>query len=173
MNNWKEEICIFIAWRKSALDYSQHHQRRILNDYNFACYRKHFNFVITCGISLWHLSSKLHVVLNKSIEIADFYFWVFCHILQCASNLLLNVFFYSVEQFHSLLNTIFYFLWQINCNLWRGQNCYYSIYFQSDHSHFSLFFIMEKGLMKWGIKGPQFPLTSSFHVFVKEKKKML
>ena len=25
--------------------------------------------------------------------------------------------------------------------------------------------------MKWGIKGPQFPLTSSFHVFVKEGRK--
>lgn len=98
MNNWKEEICIFIAWRKSALDYSQHHQRQILNDYNFACYRKHFNFVITCGISLWHLSSKLHVVLNKSIEIADFYFWVFLShfavcikfIAQCFFSILLN-----------------------------------------------------------------------------------
>lgn len=174
MNNWKEEICIFIAWRKSALDYSQHHQRQILNDYNFACYRIHFNFVITCGISLWHLSSKLHVVLNKSIEIADFYFWVFLShfavcikfIAQCFFSILLNNSIHYCTQF-------FYFLWQINCNLWRGQNCYYSIYFQSDHSHFSLFFIMEKGLMKWGIKGPQFPLTSSFHVFVKEKKNVI
>lgn len=115
-------------------------------------------------MSCWIKASKLQI----------FIFEFFCHILQCASNLLLNVFFLFCWTIpFAIAHNFFYFLWQINCNLWRGQNCYYSIYFQSDHSNFSLFFIMEKGLMKWGIKGPQFPLTSSFHVFVKEKKNVI
>ena len=106
----KEErkICIFIAWRwvecKSALDYC-----------NFACYRKHFNFVITM---LWHreCGSKIHIMHWNC--------WFFCchifslHQIYCSIffSILLNTIplFFIIETF-SMTNKYY-------GNLWGGQN---------------------------------------------------